>query len=189
MIFDLKFRGLAMKAFGIGAMAALAVFAAGQARAQVISDVNYVLNGADPTMSDHYHNGCSLHAVPGLYELQTLTVTVGGNYQVTDLFASGDASMAILDGPFVPAAPATNCIFSIDDNNTAALAPGAYTLVLTTLGGGPSTYAYRFNGPGAVSFAPGAPLAVPTLSEWAMILFGALLLAGGGWMVQRRRTA
>jgi len=32
-----------------------------------------------------------------------------------------------------------------------------------------------------------APTSIPTLSEWAMILFGLLLLGGGTVMIQRRR--
>lgn len=169
---------------------ALAATLAGAANAQVVSTVNYVLDATDPVMSDHYHDGCSLHAVPDFYELQTLTVTTTGAYTVTDLFSANDASMAILNGPFVPGSPADNCIFSTDDGDIANLTAGTYTLVLTTLGDGAGTYAYSFNGPAAVTFTPfAAPATVPTLSEWAMILFGALLLAGGGWMVQRRRLA
>lgn len=34
-----------------------------------------------------------------------------------------------------------------------------------------------------------APATVPTLSEWAMILFGLLLAGGAAWQVQRRRFA
>jgi hypothetical protein len=34
-----------------------------------------------------------------------------------------------------------------------------------------------------------APVAVPTLSEWAMILLGVLLAGGAALTIQRRRTA
>ena len=167
---------------------------AAPARAQVVSDVTYTLDPADLTLSDHYHDGCSVHAVPprpGLYETRLLTVTTPGVYSVTDISAPRDGSMAILIGALNPAALLANCYASVDDSQSVFLNAGVYHLVLTTLDDGPGAYGYRFNGPDAVAFAPvpPQPATVPTLSEWAMILFGALLLAAGGWTVQRRRLA
>lgn len=42
---------------------------------------------------------------------------------------------------------------------------------------------------GAISYRVGLPAAVPTLSEWAMIVFGVLLLGAGAMVVQRRRLS
>lgn len=39
----------------------------------------------------------------------------------------------------------------------------------------------------ATTFAVGGPATVPTLSEWAMILFGLLLAGGAAVYIQRRR--
>lgn len=38
-------------------------------------------------------------------------------------------------------------------------------------------------------FGPPAPAAVPTMSEWAMILLGLLLAGGAALMIQKRRFA
>jgi hypothetical protein len=186
---------MTIKCFAGAAGAALLALglAAGGARAQVISDIAYTLDAGDAVLSNHYHDGCSLHgppSSPGPYELRQMTVTTAGVYSVTDLYATGDASLGILVGALDPANPLTNCYDSVDDGRNVSLNAGIYTLVLTTLNDGYQGYAYRFDGPGAVAFAPYTPPAtVPTLSEWALILFGGLLLAGGGWMVQRRRAA
>ena len=171
----------------------LASALAGVAQAQVVSDIAYGLDVGDPTLSNHYHDACTLHPgapSPGPYETRLLTVTTAGVYSVTDISAPKDGSMAILVGALNPAALLANCYASVDDSQAVFLNAGIYNLVLTTLGDGTGAYGYRFNGPAAVSFAPvpPPPATVPTLSEWAMILFGALLLAAGGWAVQRRRT-
>lgn len=171
----------------------LASALAGAAHAQTISDIPYTLDGADPTLSNHYHDACTLHPgapSPGPYEIRLMTVTTPGVYSVTDISAPKDGSLAILVGALDTGALLTNCYASVDDSQSVFLNAGVYNLVLTTLGDGTGAYGYRFNGPAAVAFAPVPPVAsVPTLSEWAMILFGALLLAAGGWTVQRRRAA
>lgn len=176
-----------------GAAVLLVSALAGAAQAQVASDVLYTLDPADPTLPDHYHDGCTLHAVPpspGLYETRLMTVAVAGVYAVNDISAPNDGSMAVMVGSLNPAAPLVNCYASVDDGQAVFLNAGIYQLTLTTLGGGPGDYGYRFNGPGAVVFGPipPPPATIPTLSEWAMILFGALLLAAGGWTIRRRRT-
>lgn len=180
-------------AASLAASFALGLSCAGAAQAQVVSDVLYTLDPADPTLPDHYHDACTLHAVPpspGLYETRLMTVAVAGVYAVNDISAPNDGSMAIMVGALNPAAPLVNCYASVNDGQAVFLNAGLYQLTLTTLGGGPGDYGYRFNGPGAVAFGPipPSPASVPTLSEWAMILFAALLLAGGAWTVQRRRA-
>lgn len=167
---------------------------AGPARAQVTSDVTYTLDPADGTLSDHYHDACTLHGAPpspGLYESRIMSVGTAGVYTVTDISAPRDGSMAIMVGALDPGSLLTNCYASVDDGQAVFLNAGVYNLVLTTLGDGPGAYGYRFNGPAAVGFAPlpPPPPTIPTLADWAMILFGGLLLAAGGWTIQRRRMA
>lgn len=40
---------------------------------------------------------------------------------------------------------------------------------------------------GAITYSLGAPAAVPTMTEWAMILFGLILAGGAAAIIQRRR--
>ena len=55
-----------------------------------------------------------------------------------------------------------------------------------TFGAGSS---YSNGPPAAFSLAPLAPVAVPTLQEWALILFGLILAGGAALYIQRRQIA
>ncbi|WP_298163292.1 IPTL-CTERM sorting domain-containing protein [Brevundimonas sp.] len=167
--------------------AAISLSFASTASAQVDTDFNYTLTGADPVLAEHYHNGCTLHATSNNnYQTRPITITVSGTYSMEDRYATGDASAAIISGSFNPASPATGCVLSIDDGPVSGpVSAGNYTLVLSTLGDGPGTYGIRLNGPAAVVAT--SPTPVPTLSEWAMILFGTILAGGAALYIQRRR--
>lgn len=173
------------------ATTALGVLAfAGASAAQVQSDLSFTTTGASPTIAAIYSNGqpCAVNAsVAHAVETQVVTVTTTGAYTANDRSAR-DGGFAIYNGAFNPASPATNCVASADDGASWTLTAGTYTLV-----GGPwastspnGIYAVRLTGPGAVTVTVGAA-AVPTLSEWAMILFGTILAGGAALYIQRRR--
>ena len=183
------------------ALLAAALLCAGvtAAHAQVATPLNYSLAMSDGVLPNyHFDTGpqpCNIHS--GLsetrYRTTTMTVSTAGTYSFTDAFLSGnDASLGIFTGAFNPASPTTNCFASVDDGASLALAPGNYTLVLTSLNGLsniPGAFRYNIDGPAAVTFAETAPAAVPTLSEWAAWLLAAL----AGWLglrsLRRGRTA
>lgn len=173
-----------------------AVFMAGasSANAQVNSDFSAVLDGGDPTLNGLFFNSgqpCDLTPSAGIryYETKTITVTTAGMYTLLDQFDPVDAGLGIYSGTFNPASPATNCVTSSEDGFSATLAAGTYTIVLTSLGTNTfGNVTYRLRGPAAVNLGA-APAAVPTLSEWAMILFGLILAGGAALYIQRRQIA
>ena len=164
--------------------------AASPVMAQVLP---YSLANTDPTLPTyHFDSGqpCSIHTTGGpyYYRLVTATVSTAGVYTFVDNFTPGDASLGVYSGAFNATTPATNCVATVDDNQNVTLSAGTYTFVLTSLGTAlTSTYQYTITGPAAVVIAPAA--SVPTMSEWAMILFGLLLVGGAAVMIQRRRLA
>ncbi|MBO0111142.1 hypothetical protein, partial [Listeria monocytogenes] len=87
------------------------------------SDVTYTLDAGDPTLTNHYHDGCTLHAgpSPGPYETRLLTVTTAGVYAVSDISAPKDGSMGILIGGLNPSALLANCYASVDNGQSVFL--------------------------------------------------------------------
>lgn len=170
---------------------AVALFgAAGASHAQVISTIPITPSNTDPTMTSVFLNGQPCNIGSGAahhYKSVEITVSAAGSYNMGDL-ASVDGGYAIYSGVLNPADLAQNCVASVDTGHNWTLAAGTYTLV-----GGPwsaaldGTYELRFNGPGTVALV--APAAVPTMSEWAMILFGTILAGAAALFIHRRRTA
>lgn len=164
--------------------------AASPVMAQVLP---YSLANTDPTLPTyHFDSGqpCNIHTTGGsyYYKLVTATVSTAGLYTFQDNFTPDDASIGVYSGAFNAATPATNCVGTVDDTFGLNLTPGVYTFVLTSLATTQtSTYQYTITGPAAVVFS--APATVPTMSEWAMILFGLLLAGGAAVMIQKRRLA
>ena len=76
-------------------------------------------------------------------------------------------------------------VANISSGNVSVIDTATNTVVgaAIAVGGGPFAFG-QFIGPAP---AVAAPAAVPTLSEWAMILFGLMLAGGAAVLVQRRR--
>ncbi|MBX3478173.1 MAG: IPTL-CTERM sorting domain-containing protein [Brevundimonas sp.] len=185
-----------MKATISAVAAAFIAAAAGSAQAQVLTPVPYTVTGSEPALP-YTFNGSATPCPPvspgGSYHYVQIpfTVTVTGSYIPPETGpATVDGMAAIYAAPFDPLNPSTNCVSISDDVGAAMIltAGTPYVLIGSTYNSGATgDTVYTFDGPGAVVL--GAPAVVPTLSAWAMILFGGLLLAGGGWMIQRRRLA
>ncbi|WP_122466187.1 hypothetical protein [Brevundimonas lutea] len=173
------------------AAAAITLATAGSAAAQVVSTINYTLAPGDSLTNDHHFDTgqpCNIHSGVGdtLFETQTMTVSVGGSYDVTDLFVPDDASLGIYSGAFDTNNPTVGCVATVDDGLTVALPAGVYTVVLSSLNSpGDGDYGYAFDGPAAVTFSAAAAT-VPTLTEWAMIIL-AMGLGGVALVYARRR--
>ncbi len=183
-----------------GAAAAVAFVAcATPALAQVPSTVTVILESTDPTALSvpDYNQPCSSWAdtIPHNYETLQATVTAGGTYTIEDLRYTNpgyiDPAMGFYSGTPDPNDATVNCVAATDDNTTWTLAPGVYTVVVMALYGGETgTAGYTFNGPGSITFgSPGGPAVVPTMTEWAMILFGTLMAGGAALFLQRRQLA
>ncbi len=177
----------------LGALSALFMFGSSVgAQAQVISNVSAVLDNADATWTGNAFGSaqpCNIVVFAGTrrYETRQVTVATAGTYTLADLRTPVDGGLGIYSGAFNPAAPMTGCIGSVDDNGSAVLAAGTYTIVLSSLFGNQlGNVNYTFNGPGAVTLAS-TPSTVPTMTEWAMILFGTILTGGAALYIQRRR--
>jgi hypothetical protein len=157
--------------------------------AQTPSTVSTTLTASDPSWSNFIGTGspCIIY-LSGARKYKTLNINVAtaGNYSITDAYAGIDGSLAIYSGSFNPLSPLDNCVTSVDDSSGATLSAGNYTLVLTSYHDGQlGNVSYIFNGPGSVSVVSATP--VPTMSEWAMILFGTLLAGSTALYLQRRR--
>lgn len=127
--------------------------------------------------------GCALTA-PNLYDIRSdfgeVSVgvigigVIGSAAAVNEAFFPTTAPFIDLALPFAPlVADATN-----------AVAP--YSAVDTS--GGPVQIITNTNNPTFSISLAAAPVAVPTLSEWATILLGLLLAGGAAVLVQRRRS-
>lgn len=182
------------------------------AQAQVTTNVNYNLALSDQAFTGRFYSGqpCNIEtASPNNNRYRTLTmqVTMGGSYAFNDEGYDigapyNDGTLGVYSGAFNPASPSTNCVGSVDDDQELNLTPGTYTLVLTSYegqGGGeggeggtgiPGQFFYEINGPARVVLAgntPAAVTAVPTLSEWTLMLL-ALCAAGLGASRLRRKS-
>ncbi|WP_028603568.1 IPTL-CTERM sorting domain-containing protein [Ottowia thiooxydans] len=175
------------------------------AQAQVTTNLSYSLALTDAPMFNRYSGGqpCDIDSTPidNRYRTMPMTVTATGAYSFSDVSGS-NGTMAVYSGPFNPASLGTNCVASVDDGSTLTLAAGTYTLVMTSFGGVspgegapdiPGNFAYRIEGPAAISLnvQPVNPTptvtAVPTLSEWTLLLL-AISAAGFGASRLRRES-
>lgn len=173
--------------FIVGLVAAGALSVPTLAQAQVF---DYTISNTDPVMNAMYGNGvpCSLDSVdPRNYKTVSVTVTAAGAYTIDDETVQ-DAAAAIYS-TFDPAAPLSGCLASIDSSGTVNLTPGTYTLVLTKWSDVWGAFRVRVTGPAPLVYAGSAPAAVPTLSEWAMILLGMILVGGAALHIHRRQAA
>lgn len=176
------------------------------AHAQVTTTLNYNLALSDAVIS-HFHfyddqpcdyNTNTIYG-PNRYRIMSMTVAANGTYNFYDKgYDNGDGNgqdgtLGIYSGSFNPADPGSACVASVDDNQDVTLAPGTYTLVLTSWsgvggdGGGdvPGSFRYIIKGPAAVTFSD-TVAAVPTLAEWGLALLAALAAAMGMRGLRRR---
>lgn len=173
--------------FLAAAGAAALVFSASAASAQTFTET---LDPAGTTMTAFFGTGmpCKINTnvqAPRVLKTVTVNIPTSGLYMINDLLGSpgiSDGALGLYRGTFYPSDPVTNCVATVGDTLTTSLTAGAYTAVLTK---------YDPNQPGyqvGFSFTP-VPAAIPTLTEWAMILLGVALAGGAALMIQRRRMA
>ena len=130
----------------------------------------------------------------------TVQVTASGDYNFYDNGYEDDigqdGTLGIYSGTFDPANLGNSCVASIDDDHTVTLAAGTYTFVLSSYSGlgddenegdVPGNFYYTITGPGRVGPPVAAVTAVPTLSEWSMMLL-AVGAAGMGMRRLRRKV-
>lgn len=168
-----------------GLVAAGALSLPAFAQAQVF---DYVLDSASPVINAGFGSAvpCAAYTTdPRKYKTVVVTVSTAGTYTFTDAGPS-DAAAAIYS-TFDPASPLSGCLASVDGLLDVNLAPGAYTLLLSQWGNGGTDFSINVTGPAPLT--SGAPAPVPTLSEWAMILLGAVLAGGAALQLHRRRAA
>lgn len=157
------------------------------AQAQVF---NYTISNTDPAMNAMYGNGapCVLDSTDlRNYKTVSVTVTTAGTYTIED-DAVQDAAAAIYS-TFDPAQPLSGCLASMDNSRTVNLTPGNYTLVLTKWSDVWGAFRVSVTGPAPLVYAGSTPAPVPTLSEWAMILLGMILVGGAALHLHRRQAA
>lgn len=170
---------------------------AGAAAAQVPSTLTTNLGPSSPTATmAAYSNGLANCIQNGgfsgvrRYHVASVTVSVSGSYTFTDA-SSEDGMLGIYAGAFSPADLTQNCVVGVDDGRTVTVSSGTYTLVYFDYDIGvptPQTVTFNVDGPAAVVAGPAVgPTTVPTMSEWAMILFGTMLAGGAALFIQRRR--
>lgn len=171
------------------------------AHAQVGSRLNYSLTEADSAVDGYFDDSdptCNFGSEVNRYRTLSIQVTAAGSYRFYDngyLDDIGqDGTLGIFSAPFNPLDLGSGCVASIDDDNTVTLAAGTYTLVMSSydgVGGDiPGTFRYTVTGPAAIGgLTPiaSAIAAVPTLSEWSLMLLG--LGAAGLGMRRLRRKA
>ncbi len=184
-----------MKTLTAAGIAATVLMFGGSALAQSIS---VPITNASPsgTFGRFLNNtpNCEVYnAAPRFYEVRTLTVSAAGTYVFSDASPDVDAILGIYDAPFDPADATLNCVTGVDDLSSTnagagALTAGTYTVVFSTyMSNATGVATYTYSGPGTLTLGPAvAPAAVPTLTEWAMILL-ALGLGGIALTAARRR--
>ncbi|MET4579870.1 IPTL-CTERM sorting domain-containing protein [Ottowia thiooxydans] len=176
------------------------------AQAQVNTNLTYSLALTDGQMTGRFYDGqpCDLESgtPDNRFRTMPITVTTAGDYEFVDQRESPtiqDGTLGIYSGVFSSTSLATNCVASVDDGATFTLAAGTYTLVMTSYGGTngeggdlPGSFRYTIDGPAAVRLGaqpvtPPPVTAVPTLSEWTLMLL-ALSAAGLGASRLRRKS-
>ena len=111
-----------------------------------------------------------------------------GVYYIDESGSRIDGQLGLYSAAFDPLDPAANCVAGVDSLGGAFISAGTYTAVFSNFAPTQTgLVSYRFNGPGEVTIRAPGPAPVPTLSEWAMILFGTVLAGGAALYLQRRR--
>lgn len=184
-------RGVEFSRVAGGLAAACALFAGSGAAAQTVSTLTASLAASDPTTTEDFPDNqpCNPAGYPGTrtYKAVQVNVATSGAYVVNDQSNPLDAVLGVYSGGFDPLALMTNCVAGVDDDLSMTLAAGTYTFVFMNYSPGNfGTATFSFSGPGSLTIGP-APAPVPTLSEWAMILFGTVLAGASALVVHRRR--
>lgn len=170
---------------------------AGAAAAQVPSTLTTNLGPSNPTATMAAYSNSLANCVENggfsgvrRYHVASVTLSVSGTYSFNDV-SSQDGMLGIYAGAFSPANLSQNCVVGVDDGRTVNVPSGTYTLVYFDYNTGvspPQTISFNIDGPAAVVAGPAVgPATVPTMSEWAMILFGTMLAGGAALFIQRRR--
>ena len=179
------------------------------AQAQVTTNLNYNLSLSDQPFTGRFYSDqpCDFSTstpTGNRYRTMTMQVTMAGSYAFFDEGYDvgapySDGTLGVYSGAFNPASPSTNCVGSVDDDQPLNLTPGTYTLVLSSYNGQgdgegdvgiPGQFFYQITGPARVVLpgnTPPAVTAVPTLSEWTLMLL-ALSAAGLGASRLRRKS-
>lgn len=171
------------------------------AHAQVGSRLDYSLGLADSTVNGYFYDSdptCNFDPEDNRYRTMTIQVTTSGSYRFYDNgyedSIGQDGTLGIYSGAFDPGNLGTGCAATIDDDHTVTLTAGTYTLVMSSYDGVngdiPGTFRYTVTGPaliGGLVPIQSAVTAVPTLSEWGLMLMG--LGAAGLGMRRLRRKA
>ncbi len=131
-------------------------------------------------------------SLPAAQKLVSINVTETGSTPTSYVFTGGTNASP---GWGQPVAVATTSDRAISLNLSAipATAGGNYTVPWIMVGRCSSESAGKCQTldnhtvASGVVISSSAPAAVPTLSEWAMILFGMILAGGAGLYIQRRR--
>ena len=148
--------------------------------------VNPIASGTVTIAGTACSGGCALTS-PALYEMRS--DFGGGGGGVIGIGVIGSPSVGLNESLFTPTAPGIDLALPtglLTADNTNGYAP--YAAFATSAG--PVQITANTGPFPTFSSALAAPVAVvPTLSEWAMILFGLILAGGAALMLQRRRTA
>lgn len=146
------------------AVASIAMLGVAPPASAATTDFSESISGSDPTFA-RFSEGCSGGGGGGTYHYRVfdLYVSEAGAYDYYDI-GYHDSDSGTIDvyvgfynhGEFDPAAPATGCIESLDDDGVVAFpSAGRYSLVLTTFSGGATGPGlWSLSGPGTASFAP-----------------------------------
>lgn len=97
---------------------------------------------------------------------------------------AGGADLNSRVSAFIVSDGYTNASFNRECNNRGGSSAASGAAACST--SSPDTNTSSVFGPGATLAAPVVAAAVPTMTEWAMILFGTLLAGGAAMYIQRR---
>lgn len=174
-------RSLFAAAFAAAALAAGAAWAA---------PVNWTINGAfndGGTISGTYTYDVNTNTYSAVNITTTPGASFGGAAYTAPHPIASASVVAALTGSTAVGAPLLSVVLSAPMTNA-----GGTINLNPTISEGTCSVAGCGAGLGLRSIVSGttsaaAPATVPTMSEWAMILFGTLLAGGAGLFVQRRR--
>ena len=179
-----------MKTLTTTALALAACLIAGGASAQQITGTTTPASpsGVFPRFTNAAANCVApATAVQRYYVTRQVTISTTGVYIFSEPGLGIDGNLGLYFAPFDPSDPTLNCVVSVDDNRTINITAGTYHLVLSNFF--PATtgsIVYDYTGPGTITDAVVIPASVPTMSEWAMILFGTILAGAAALYIQRR---
>lgn len=193
---------------------ASAGLSAGVASAQTVTEQQLTQNGSMGISDGFETRGQALIVPAGATRLQQFTLGLNGS--ITPVVRAYDNATSTLGPVLYTGAPLTNSPFgdvtTVIPAGGIAVTPGSYIFIGATqnapgLAGGASfrntnVYASGFvvdsrNGTTAkipafdayftAVFERAQVVAIPTMTEWAMILFGTILAGGAAVYIQRRR--